>query len=89
MRTRSLLLLAGAILIAGWRGEIESRHLPSPRLRRAGATGVPLPRVLLLLRSPFGLPPQPQRERYSWRRFHLIPGWKLSSAWGQDKETDR
>ena len=41
--------------------------------------------VLRLLRSPLGLPSQPERERYPWRQFHLIPGRKLSSAWGQDK----
>jgi hypothetical protein len=57
------------------RGDIESRQ----------ATSVLSPRVLLLLRSPFGPPPQQQRERYPWRRFHLIPGWKLCSAWGQSK----
>jgi len=34
-------------------------------------------------RSPLGLPPQQQREHYPWRRFHLIPGWKLPIAWGQ------
>jgi len=44
-----------------------------------------LPRVLLLLRSPFGLPPQQQRERYPWRRFHFVPGWRLSGAWGQSE----
>ena len=46
-----------------------------------------MPKVLLLLRSPFGLPPQQQRDRYPWRRFHLIPCWKLSSAWGQADNT--
>ena len=49
------------------------------------AAGVPSPHVLLLLRSPFGLPGQQQQERYPWPRFHLIPGRKLSSAWGQAK----
>jgi len=40
----------------------------------------------LLLRSPFGLPSQHQRERSPCRRFHLIRGWKLSSTWGQAKQ---
>jgi len=49
------------------------------------AAGVPSPRMLLLLRSPSGLPLQQQPERYPWRRFHLVRGQKLSSAWGQAK----
>ena len=43
-----------ANILCSRREEIESRQ----------ATGVPSPRTLLLLRSPFGLPPQQQRERY-------------------------
>jgi small-conductance mechanosensitive channel len=41
--------------------------------------------MLLLRREPGGRPEQQQRERYPWRRFHLIPGRKLSSAWGQSE----
>jgi len=47
--------------------------------------GVPSPRVLLLLRSPFGLPAQQQRQRYPCRPFHLIQARRLFSAWGQAK----
>ena len=36
------------------------------------ATGGPSPRVLRLLRLRYAPPPQPQRERYPCRRFHLI-----------------
>ena len=51
------------------------------------AAGHAPPRVPPLLRSPFGVPPQQQRERYPCRRFHLIPPRNLSSAWGQAKPT--
>ena len=50
-------------------------------------TGVPSPRSLLLLRSPSGLPAQQQPGHYPCRRFHLILGRILSSAWGQAKGT--
>jgi hypothetical protein len=33
--------------------------------------------------EPSGLPSQQQPKRYPCRRFHLIPTWAWSSAWGQ------
>ncbi|MGB3086301.1 MAG: hypothetical protein WBC53_01005 [Phycisphaerae bacterium] len=33
-------------------------------------------------------PEQQQRECYPWQRFHLIPGWKPASAWGQDNKEE-